>query len=60
MQLSCMPIAVYKKAQTSTMNSMFIFCMNFFVVLDYDEMDCNIVFRDFYYVFSSVGSGYIQ
>jgi hypothetical protein len=32
----------------------------FFVVLDYDEMNCNIVSRVFYNVLSSVNSSYMQ
>jgi hypothetical protein len=32
----------------------------FFVVSNYDEMNCNIVFGVFYNVFSSADSGYMQ
>jgi hypothetical protein len=36
------------------MNYMFIFYVHFFVTLDYDEMNCNIIFRVLYNVFWSV------
>jgi hypothetical protein len=31
-----------------------------FIVLNHDEMNCNIVFRVFYNVFQSADSGYMQ
>jgi hypothetical protein len=30
------------------------------IVLNYDEMNCNIVSKFFYYVFPSANSGYMQ
>jgi hypothetical protein len=32
------------------MNSMFSFCVIFFLVLDYDEMNCTLISRVFYNV----------
>jgi len=32
----------------------------FFVVSNYDEMNCNLISRSFYNVFWSVDSGYMQ
>ncbi len=39
------------KTQTSTMDFMFIVWCEFFVVLDYDKMNCNLVYEVFYNVF---------
>jgi hypothetical protein len=36
------------------------FLCEFFVVLDYDETNCNIVFGVFYNVFWNVDFGYMQ
>jgi len=39
---------------------MFSFCVIFFIVLDYDEMNCTIVLEFFYNVFQNVDSSYMQ
>jgi hypothetical protein len=41
------------------MNSMYIFC-EFFVVLEYDEINCNIVFGVFYNVLWNANFGYMK
>jgi len=41
------------------MNFMFIFCVNF-LVLDYDEVNCNIVFGVSFNVFWNVDFSYMQ
>jgi hypothetical protein len=42
------------------MNSMFILLCEFSVILEYDEMNCNLAFRVFYDVYLSVDSNYMK
>jgi hypothetical protein len=41
-------------------NFMFILLCEFYVVLEYDEMNCNLVSRVFYNVFWNADSSYMQ
>jgi len=46
---------------TNFYNEFYVYLLcEFFVVLDYDEMNCNVVFGVFYNAFWSVDSSYMQ